>query len=310
MDIYTANKLLQLRKKNNYSQEELAQHLNISRQAVSKWERAESSPDTDNLIALAKLYRISLDELLEINVKTFVCEDNNNYERKIISLKKEEAFSPDNEINQILSSRSVSIKDEIYPQSVCQPDNEEIYPQFDNSLFQTQSIKSDTVNLFNAENYKVPQQEDNFKSTVQNFSSLNNHNVTVIPKKKKGFSKFIDNINNINNFKLLYLFPYYALAAIMFFIGLESGEHFNFRIRYVTSLSDISYLWFLTIPLYYTGVVALQKKNMNWFCYPILAVILFLILLHSTGSPASLIAFATIPFYYFFVAVKKYKKKK
>ena len=65
MDIYTANKLVELRKANNLSQEELAQHLNISRQAVSKWERAESSPDTDNLIALAKLYRISLDELFE-----------------------------------------------------------------------------------------------------------------------------------------------------------------------------------------------------------------------------------------------------
>ena len=64
MNIEIANKLQKLRKENGYSQEELADKLGISRQAVSKWERAESSPDTDNLIILAKLYNVSLDELL------------------------------------------------------------------------------------------------------------------------------------------------------------------------------------------------------------------------------------------------------
>lgn len=64
MNIEIANRLVQLRKANNLSQEELAAKIGISRQAVSKWERAEASPDTDNLIALARLYRISLDELL------------------------------------------------------------------------------------------------------------------------------------------------------------------------------------------------------------------------------------------------------
>lgn len=64
MNIEIANRLVQLRKKYGYSQEELAEKLGISRQAVSKWERAESSPDTDNLICLAKLYNVSLDELL------------------------------------------------------------------------------------------------------------------------------------------------------------------------------------------------------------------------------------------------------
>ena len=64
MNIEIANKLVELRKNHELSQEELAEKLGISRQAISKWERAESSPDTDNLIALAKLYDISLDELL------------------------------------------------------------------------------------------------------------------------------------------------------------------------------------------------------------------------------------------------------
>jgi HTH-type transcriptional regulator/antitoxin HipB len=56
--------LYELRKKHNLSQEELAEKLGVSRQAVSKWERSEASPDTDNLIALAKIYELSLDELI------------------------------------------------------------------------------------------------------------------------------------------------------------------------------------------------------------------------------------------------------
>ncbi len=65
MNIEIANRLVELRKKKGFSQEELASKLGLSRQAVSKWERAEASPDTDNLICLAKLYGVSLDELLE-----------------------------------------------------------------------------------------------------------------------------------------------------------------------------------------------------------------------------------------------------
>lgn len=65
MNIEIANRLVNLRKSNNLSQEALAEKLGISRQAVSKWERAEASPDTDNLILLARLYGVSLDELLK-----------------------------------------------------------------------------------------------------------------------------------------------------------------------------------------------------------------------------------------------------
>ena len=65
MNIEIANRLVRLRKEKNLSQEALANELGISRQAVSKWERAEASPDTDNLILLAKLYGMSLDDLLK-----------------------------------------------------------------------------------------------------------------------------------------------------------------------------------------------------------------------------------------------------
>lgn len=64
MTVDIANRLVEMRKKHGYSQEKLAEMLGLSRQAVSKWERAEASPDTDNLILLSRLYGVSLDELL------------------------------------------------------------------------------------------------------------------------------------------------------------------------------------------------------------------------------------------------------
>ncbi len=64
MNVETAQRLADLRRSKGFSQEGLARKLGLSRQAVSKWERAESSPDTENLISLAKLYGVSLDELL------------------------------------------------------------------------------------------------------------------------------------------------------------------------------------------------------------------------------------------------------
>lgn len=65
MNIEVANRLVEFRKKNGLSQEQLAEKIGVSRQAVSKWERSEASPDTDNLIMLARLYNVSLDELLK-----------------------------------------------------------------------------------------------------------------------------------------------------------------------------------------------------------------------------------------------------
>ncbi|MEG1623261.1 MAG: helix-turn-helix transcriptional regulator [Raoultibacter sp.] len=67
MNVEIAERLAKRRREAGFSQEDLAARLSVSRQAVSKWERSESSPDTDNLIALAKIYGVSLDELLYVD---------------------------------------------------------------------------------------------------------------------------------------------------------------------------------------------------------------------------------------------------
>ena len=60
-----ADKLMDLRKKNGWSQEELAEKLNVSRQAVSKWESAQSVPDMSRIIQMSELFGVSTDYLLK-----------------------------------------------------------------------------------------------------------------------------------------------------------------------------------------------------------------------------------------------------
>ena len=59
------DKLAKLRKERNYTQEELADLLHVSRQAVSKWESDLAYPETDKLLQLGKLYDCSMDYLLK-----------------------------------------------------------------------------------------------------------------------------------------------------------------------------------------------------------------------------------------------------
>ena len=60
-----ADKLITLRKKAAWSQEELAEKLGVTRQSVSKWEGAQSVPDIDKILQLARLFGVTTDYLLK-----------------------------------------------------------------------------------------------------------------------------------------------------------------------------------------------------------------------------------------------------
>lgn len=64
-----ADKLIQLRKKSGWSQEELAEQMNVSRQSVSKWEGAQSIPDLEKMIRLSRLFGVSTDYLLKDEIE-------------------------------------------------------------------------------------------------------------------------------------------------------------------------------------------------------------------------------------------------
>ena len=60
-----ADKIIDLRKKNGWSQEELSEKLGVSRQSISKWEGAQSVPDMGRIVQLSELFGVSTDYLLK-----------------------------------------------------------------------------------------------------------------------------------------------------------------------------------------------------------------------------------------------------
>ena len=70
-----------LRKKNNLSQEQLGEQINVTRQTISNWELNETSPNTEQLKLLSKTFNISIDELLDNDIKTVLVEKISNTEK-------------------------------------------------------------------------------------------------------------------------------------------------------------------------------------------------------------------------------------
>lgn len=98
-----ADKIIQLRKKNGWSQEELAEKMNVSRQSVSKWEGAQSVPDLDKILLLAQIFGVSTDFLLkdELEVEEYVSQDVEMPSVKRVSME---------DANEFLSLKEITSK--------------------------------------------------------------------------------------------------------------------------------------------------------------------------------------------------------
>lgn len=87
-----AEKLQQLRKKNNLSQEQLADKLGISRQSISKWESEQSLPESDKIVKLSEIFGVTTDYLLKDinecpeNSVLYVKDKNPNFSNKKMRL--------------------------------------------------------------------------------------------------------------------------------------------------------------------------------------------------------------------------------
>lgn len=75
------NKILELRKKENLSQEQLAEKMNVTRQTISKWELNETTPDIKQAKELSKIFKISLDELTNNDINDLVMQKVSNTEK-------------------------------------------------------------------------------------------------------------------------------------------------------------------------------------------------------------------------------------
>ena len=76
-DMILADKIMNERKRNGWSQEELADKLGVSRQSVSKWESAQSVPDLNRIIKLAEIFGVTTDYLLKEELE-------NSFEQQVV----------------------------------------------------------------------------------------------------------------------------------------------------------------------------------------------------------------------------------
>lgn len=89
-----ADKLIQLRKQAGWSQEELANEMNVTRQSVSKWEGAQSIPDMEKMLHLSELFHVSMDYLLKDDIEsmeTNILVEDSSPVRKV-SMEEANAF--------------------------------------------------------------------------------------------------------------------------------------------------------------------------------------------------------------------------
>ncbi|MBP3591058.1 MAG: helix-turn-helix transcriptional regulator [Clostridia bacterium] len=86
-----ADKIIRLRKRNGWSQEELAEKMNVSRQAVSKWESAQSIPDLEKILQLSTLFGVTTDYLLKDNIEDEEFSNDASLETSVKKISIEEA---------------------------------------------------------------------------------------------------------------------------------------------------------------------------------------------------------------------------
>lgn len=90
-----ADKIILLRKKSGWSQEDLAEKLNVSRQSISKWEGAQSVPGMDKILQLSEIFGVSTDYLLKdsIELEEYVEQESKSEESSVRYVSMEEANS-------------------------------------------------------------------------------------------------------------------------------------------------------------------------------------------------------------------------
>ena len=303
MNIEIANRLVNLRKSNYLSQEALAEKLGISRQAVSKWERAEASPDTDNLIQLAKLYHVSLDELLMLHEEEPAAR--NEEEDTLAGGSEGEDVQEGGSGRKNTQADGNDRKDVLEGGSdrknvpVGENDREDMWTggESDEDIMPEKGMNEE----------KERKERENEEECVDvgvegvHIKDRDGSEVHIgwngihVDDKEKGDNVHIDkkgvyvNGKKYDGYSIFFgNFPFAALICILYVI-----------IGTLFQAWHPGWLLFLLIPLWYSFVSAVKHENANLFAYPVLATLLFLSAGFFWGiwHPGWII-FLTIPLYY------------
>ena len=272
MNIEIANRLVEFRKKNGLSQEQLAEKIGVSRQAVSKWERSEASPDTDNLILLARLYNVSLDELLSTEDEIPMPEPEAEAEP---AQAEEQASGFENDSEQPNQSKNVSFKGGIHVED----GGDKVH------------IGPDGIHVEDKNGENVHVGWDGIYVNGSDSVTVNGDGVYVNGERvDKCHAKDCAWAS----------FPYAALMLIGFLC-----------LGFIYNAWWWAWLLFLTIPIFHGTVEAICKRKLWKFPYEIFTAVVFLYfgMFYNWWHPAWVV-FLTIPFFRWICGALKKKRKK
>ena len=301
-----AEKLKQLRLESGMSQDKLAEHLLVSRQAISKWENGETLPDMENMIALAKLYGVSLDELVGIavnkkenpdadNVGNNNADDNDDPSYINADIKK------DGE-NLRINLNGINIKVKGGGKNITINGNEsdsdifddlddtfdEIDDAFDDLDEDLGDLDGEDVNIHIGGNIQIDEDGiDINNGRVKIDKDGININDGKIKIGKSGI--VIDEKESESELvRILRAVPYPIITVIAFLL---LGTFMN--------AWGTAWILFCTIPVYYSVIHCISKKRFAPFSYSILTacIYLFIGMVYSLWHPGWII-FLTIPVYY------------
>lgn len=254
-----ANKLYDLRKDNGLSQEEFADKIGVSRQAVSKWERGEALPDTDNLITIAKLYGVSLDELI--------------------------SHTPTNSISNEKSAEPI-----IQEQTICD------YESNDDTVFcQDTSIDCDNCKVEDSELTDTTEDNVNVKINLSPLSIniVKGDDVELDIEEEEEYYSYDDKPADKKRkfLRLLYNLPYPILICVAYlFWGFFAKDSSGWQIGWTL---------FITIPIYYSIIDCFRTKKLSPFCYPVFVAFVYCFIGMAWGLwHPYWILFITVPIYY------------
>ena len=265
-----SNNLYELRRRHNLSQEEFAEKLGVSRQAVSKWERGEAYPDTENLIMISEMFSVTIDELLNAdNLKNDTAEKEKEYH----SADKDASFFRVNVGNKI----KVDLNGEI----TVDDEDTKVKIDFDNGDI-TVNDEDSQVKVGLGNGGITVDSDDGVKI------KLGKHGIEIHDNDDDDEDDGEDEYPKGSLSSVFYAVPYPIVTTIAFLaIGLFFGGWY--------------WAWtlFLTIPVYYSLVSTIRKKKLSNFAYPVFTAFVFFLLgmLYGVWHPGWII-FVTIPIYY------------
>lgn len=263
------NNLYELRRRHGLSQEEFAEKLYVSRQAVSKWERGEAYPDTENLIAISDMFGVTIDDLLK---SENICEGEPVSEETEDNNDNDSGFkvNVDNKVKINLNG-GITVDDE------------------------------DTKVTIDFDNGDILVDDEDCQIKV----GLGQGGITVngddgVKVKLGRFGIEIDDDDDDDDdmssatglIAVLHKIPYPIIATLAFIC---CGCFFN----------GWSWAWtlFMTIPLYYSVITCIRKKRFSSFDYTIFVAFIYCLIgvLFKLWHPMWII-FLTLPIYYHIAA--------